>query len=142
MTTPCRHAFVSIAATLTMTLSLAACVSAPSRPVLDQPTATGTGLLSIRFENSNRESVDVYLIGAKREWLLGRVATGAIATLRLPDEALAERSMVQLAVLAGQHPTFAVAREPRAVLSAAQPPAAMLAQRWTFSRGNLMSLRY
>ena len=34
----------------------------------------------IRFDNDAREHVHVYLIGEKREWLLGRVEPGAMAT--------------------------------------------------------------
>lgn len=128
---------------MTMTLALGACVSAPLRPVLDGPISTETRPLTIRFDNLARESVDVYLIGAKREWLLGRVAPGAIASLRLPDGALAEGSMmVRLAVLAGERLTFAAARHARAVLTVGQPASAILSQRWTFSQGNLISLRY
>lgn len=141
MTTTRRRAFVSIAATMTMALALGACVSAPSRPVLDAPRATETHPLSIRFDNFDRKSVDVYLIGTKREWLLGRVAPGAIGSLRIPDEALAEGSkMVRLAVLAGERPTFQAARHPGARLTAAQPASVILSQRWTFSQGALMSL--
>ncbi len=142
MTTLCRHAFVSIAGTMTMTLALGACVSAPLRPVLDGPISTETRpRLTIGFENLARESVDVYLIGAKREWLLGRVAPGAIASLPLPDGALAEGSvMVRLAVLAGEQMTLAAARDARAVLTLAQPASAILSQRWTFSQGHLTSV--
>jgi hypothetical protein len=140
MTTLRRRAFVSIAATMTMTLALGACVSAPSRPVLNAPISTETRPLTIRFDNLARESVDVYLIGAKREWLLGRVAPGAIASLRLPDGALAEGSMmVRLAVLAGERPTFQAARHARATLTVAQPATAILSQQWRFSQGELTS---
>jgi hypothetical protein len=127
---------------MTMTLVLGACVSAPSRPV-DGPISTEAHPVTIRFDNRARESVDVYLIGAKREWMLGRVAPGAIASLPLPDGALAEGSMmVRLAVLAGERLTLAAARHPRAVLTVAQPPSAILSQRWTFSQGDLTSLQH
>jgi hypothetical protein len=142
MTTLCRRAFVSIAAISTMTLALGACASAPSRAVADKPFSLGTRPLTLRFENLARDNVDVYLIGEKREWLLGRVATGEIASLRLPDEALAEGTMLRLAVLAGERLTLAAARNPRAVLTTAQPLAVMLSQRWAFSRGSLTSLQH
>ena len=143
MITLCRRAFVSIAAAMTMSLAPVACASAPSRPVASQPISTVDELLSIRFDNPSRETVDVYLIGTKREWRLGRVAPGAVTTLRLPDEAFAEGSMmVRLAVLAGERVTFEAARDPHAVLTVAQPASEILSQRWTFSQGNLMSLRY
>lgn len=141
MTTIRRSAFVSIAATMTLTLALGACTSAASRPVLDGQLSTQTLPLNIRFDNLERESVDVYLIGPKREWRLGRVAPGAIATLRLPDDAFAQDAMmVRLAVLAGEPLTFAAARNPRSVLTVAQPASTMLSQEWTFSRGALTSV--
>lgn len=143
MITLSRRDFVSIAATTTMILALGGCASASSHPVQNRPVSTLADLLSIRFDNPSRETVDVYLIGTKREWRLGRVAPGAIASLRLPDEAFAEGTMmVRLAVLAGERVTLEAARDPRAVLTVAQPASTILSQRWTFSQGNLTSLRY
>ena len=142
MTTFCRRAFVSITATMSMTLALVACVSAPSRPALDRPGSTLAALLSVRFDNDSRESVDVYLIGEKREWMLGRVAPGAVASLRLPEEAFVQgETMVRLAVLAGERLTLAAARDPRAVFTVTQPASAIVTQRWTFTKGNLISLQ-
>jgi hypothetical protein len=141
MTTSCRSAFVSIAATIAITLALGACVRAPSRPVPDALQSTDARPATIRFDNLGRERVHVYLIGATREWLLGRVEPGAIATLRIPEGALAEGSMfVRLAVLAGERLTFEAARHPRARLTVAQPASAILSQRWRFSQGQLTSL--
>jgi len=141
MTTSGQRAFVSIAATMIITLALGACVRAPSRSVPDPLMSTYAGLLTIRFDNIGRERVDVYLIGVKREWMLGRVEPGAIASLRIPEEALAKGSMfVRLAVLAGEPLTFEAARNPRATLTIAQPASAILSQRWSFSQGELTSL--
>jgi hypothetical protein len=141
MTTLCRRAFVSIS--VTVTFALGACVSASSRPVPDRPISRGANLLSIHFDNLSRQAVDVYLIGTKREWMLGRVAPGGVANLRLPDEAFEGRSMtVRLAVLAGERESFAAARDPRAVFSITEPASAVLSQRWSFSEGNLVSLPY
>jgi hypothetical protein len=124
-----------------ITLALGACARASSRTVPDPLTSTYAGLLTIRFENTAGERVDVYLIGAKREWVLGRVEPGAIASLRIPDEALVEGSMfVRLAVLAGEPVTFEAARNPRVRLTIAQPASAILSQRWSFSHGELTSL--
>jgi hypothetical protein len=141
MTTSCRRAFVSITATMAITLALGACVRAPSRPVPDAQLLTDAHQFTIRFDNLGRERVHVYLIGPTREWLLGRVEPGAIETLRIPEEALAEGSMfVRLAVLASERLTFQAARHPRARLTVAQPASAILSQRWSFSQGNLTSL--
>jgi hypothetical protein len=124
-----------------ITLALGACVRAPSRSVPDPTTSSYAGLLSIRFENTARERVDVYLIGAKREWVLGRVEPGAIASLRIPDEAFAKGSMyVRLAVIPDEPLTFEAARNPRARLTIAQPASAILSQRWSFSQGQLTSI--
>ena len=141
MTTSYRRAFVSIAATIAITLELGACVRAPSRPVPDAQLLADAHQFTIRFDNLARERVHVYLIGATREWLLGRVEPGAIATLRIPEGSLAEGSMfVRLAVLAGERLTFEAARHPRARLTVAQPASAILSQRWSFSQGQLTSL--
>ena len=116
-------------------------LAAPSRPVPDRLMSTDARPLTIRFDNLARESVRVYLIGEKREWLLGRVEQGAIAFLRVPDAALTERStIVRLAVLVGEPATFEAARRAGA-LSVAQPASAILSQRWRFSRGDLTSMR-
>ena len=141
MTTPCRRAFVSIAATMIIALALGACIRAPSRPMPDRQMSTDTRMLTIRFDNFAHESVRVYLIGEKREWLLGRVEQGAIAILRVPDAVLTEGStIVRLAVLVGEPATLEAARHARA-LSVAQPASAILSQRWRFLRGDLTSMR-
>ena len=142
MTTSCRRAFVSLAVTMAITL-LGGCVSASARQVPDQPISRGASLLSIHFDNLSSQTVDVYLIGTKREWILGRVAPGGVASLRLPDEAFARGSMMaRLAVLAGQRKTFTAARDARAVFSITEPASAFLSKRWSFSQGNLLSLPY
>ena len=141
MTTSGQRAFVSIAATMIITLALGACVRAPSRSVPDPLMSTYAGLLTIRFDNTARERVDVYLIGVTREWVLGRVEPGAIASLRIPDEAFAKGAMyVRLAVIAGEPVTFAAARNPHAKLSIAQPASTILSQQWSFSQGELRPL--
>ena len=141
MTTRFGRAFVSIATTIAITLALGACVHAPPRGMPAGLMSTDTGPLTIRFDNLSRDRVDVYLIGAKREWLLGRVDPGAIANLRIPEEALAEGStFIRLAVLAGERLTFQAARHPRVKLTVAQPASAILSQRWSFSQGELTSV--
>jgi hypothetical protein len=141
MTTSRQRAFVSTAAIMTITLALGACIGASSHSEPNAPISIDALPLTIRFDNTARERVDVYLIGAKREWVLGRVEPGAIASLRIPEEVLAKGSMyVRLAVLAGEPLTFEAARNPRARLSIAQPAATILSQEWTFSQGELTPL--
>lgn len=142
MTTSSRRAFVSIAATIALTLALGACVRASSHSVQD-PISTDAGPLTIRFDNLGLERVDVYLIGGKRQWVLGRVEPGAIASLRIPEEAFADGSkFVRLAVIANEPVTFQAARNPRAKLTIALPPAAIVSQQWNFSQGELTSVEY
>lgn len=139
MTTSRQRAFVSIAAIMTITLGLNACAS--SRPESNARTAVDALPLTIRFDNFASERVDVYLIGVKRQWLLGRVEPGGIASLRIPEEVLAKGSMyVRLAVLAGEPVTFEAARDPRVKLTIAQPAATILSQEWKFTQGELTSV--
>jgi hypothetical protein len=142
MTTPRSRALVSIAAKVTLTLALVACVRAPSRAALDGPAPREGDRLTIRFDNNASEYVHVYLIGEQREWLLGRVEPGAIATLRIPAASLAESSrFVRLAVLQGERVTLQAARDPRATFTLPQPASAMLSQRWKFAQGQLTEVR-
>jgi hypothetical protein len=144
MTTPRVRSLVSFAAALTLTVSLGACAG-PSRLAQESPVPVGGSPLAVRFDNGARDYVHVYLVGDKREWLLGRVEPGARATLRIPDDALAGNpGSMRLAVLAGGRMSLRVAGETRAAMTLAQPASAILSQRWTFSQslaqGQLTSL--
>ena len=145
MTTPRTRAIVSLAATMTLTLGLAACARGPARPAVGGAAVAAAPPLAIRFDNDGRERVLVYLIGEQREWLLGRVEPGARATLRVPDASLAgQPGFVRLAVLTGERVTMQAARDARATIATttvAQPASTILSQRWTFAQGQLTSLR-
>lgn len=135
MTTPHARSRVSLAAALTATLALGACAGGPARHAGREPARLPAPPIAVRFENEARDYVHVYLVGAKREWLLGRVAPGALAMLRIPDAALAgDLWSMQLAVLVGERATLRAADDPRAAITLAQPAAAILAHRWTFSK--------
>jgi hypothetical protein len=135
-----RRALVSSLATITILLTLVACFQPAS--VRGGPSPLDDDLLAFRFDNGASEHVHVYLIGEKRQWLLGRVEAGAIATLRIPEESLAGNSaFVRLAVIAGERLTLQAARNTRATLTLAQPVSAILTQRWSFSQGRLTSVR-
>jgi hypothetical protein len=135
-----RRALVSLLATMTISLTLVACFQAAS--VRGGPSPLDDGLLAFRFDNGASEHVHVYLIGEKRQWLLGRVEPGAIATLRIPEESLVENAkFVRLAVIAGERLTLQAARNPRATITLAQPASAILSQQWMFSQGTLTSVR-
>ena len=140
MSTPKAGTLVSLTAALAMTLTLGACVAGPSRSTSNAPSPVEAGPLTIRFDNGAREHVHVYLIGQRREWLLGRVEPGAIATLRLPDASLADDpGFVRLAVLSGGGVTLRAARDPRARLTIAQSASEIMSRRWRFAQGELTS---
>jgi hypothetical protein len=123
-----------------LTLALGACASAPVRAASTGPAPIEARQLSLRFDNHARSYVHVYLVGEKREWLLGRVEPGAVATLRIPDESMESGlGFVQLAVLAGGHLSLRAAREPGVELTIAQPASSILAQQWRFAQGQLTS---
>ena len=128
MTTLRLRALVSLGAILTF--SLAACAGAPARASLDGGAPTEETRSAIRFDNQGREHVHVYLVGQKREWLLGRVEPGATRMLRVPEEALADADeFVQVAVLAGGLMTLDAARDSRAQLSILQPATRIMSRR-------------
>jgi hypothetical protein len=140
MTTPRARTLVSLTVALLLTLTLGACAGVPQRTTPEGPSSLYDRAPTVRFDNGGREHVHVYLIGQRREWLLGRVEPGAIATLRLPDASLADDpGFVQLAVVTGGGVTQRAARDPRARMSIAQPASAILSQGWRFAQGELTS---
>jgi hypothetical protein len=135
MTTPRIRSLVSFAAALTVALALAGCASTPSRLASGGVARTDELSVTIRFDNGARDYVHVYLVGEKRQWLLGRVEVGARATLRIPQDALAEDAgLMRLAVLEGQRMTSHAVGDARAATTIRQPMGAILSQRWTFSQ--------
>jgi hypothetical protein len=145
MTTPRVRFLVSLATALTVSLTLGACASAPSHFASDAPASLDDAAHNVRFDNTGREFVHVYLIGAQREWHLGRVEAGARSTLRIPDEALSEEAgFMQLEVIVGERVTLGARTASRKILTIAQPGASLVGQRWTFSQtpatGQLTSL--
>lgn len=139
MTTPRPYVLVSLTAMTIMTLALGACAG-PARSAVEEPSPVAAAPVTLRFDNQASSFVHVYLVGDKREWLLGRVEPGATAALRIPDDALGSNpGFVQLAVIAGAHVTQQAARDVRAQLTIAQPASVMLAQRWRMSQGQLTS---
>jgi hypothetical protein len=134
------RALVSLAATMTLTVGLSGCATAPSHH-LDNPAPVESHAQTIRFDNGGREYVHVYLIGHQREWLLGRVEPGAVATLKLPDESMTDASgFVQLAVISGERATLRASRDLRARTTMLQPISSIVQQRYQFAQGELLSL--
>ena len=133
MTTPRTRSLVSRVAVLTLTFALCGCASASSRHAQDVSTIATDAPPSIRFDNDAPEYVHVYLVGLRREWLLGRVAPGARATLRVPQDALAEEEgPMRLAVLMGERITYRAATDVRTASALPRPAAEILSREWTF----------
>lgn len=145
MTTPRIRSLVSLAAAACIALSIGACATASPRLASDASASDDDIPRTVRFDNTGREFVHVYLVGEQREWHLGRVEPGARKTLRIPDEALADDAgSMQLAVIVGERVTLGAKRASRTILTIAQPSGLLLGQRWTFSQtpasGQLTSL--
>ena len=137
MITPGARSTVSLLslATALTTLTLGACARAPSVESAISPERP-----AIRFDNAARTYVDVYFVGPTREWWIGRVAPGARAMLRIPDEArLASAGFARLAVLADAPLSAAASRDPRATFTISQPTWDLMGQRWTFSQAQFAS---
>jgi hypothetical protein len=122
-------------------VALGGCAGAAPRQAAEGWAPAEARPLAIRFDNDGRDYVHVYLVAERRQWLLGRVEPGAIATLRIPAAALAMHSgPMQLAVIAGGRVTLQAARDARVQLTIAQPASHILSQQWRFAQGQLTSL--
>jgi len=135
MTTIRSRSLVSLAAALALTLATGGCAGNPTRSALNDPAPRAARQLAINFDNEARQYVHVYLVGQKREWLLGRVEPGAHTALRIPVEAMSDDTWnMRLAVLAGDRVTMQVASKPGVQVTIAQPAGQLLAQKWTFTQ--------
>ena len=132
MTTPRIRSLVSLSL-VAVTLAVSGCASASLRQPADASIASDLPSPTVRFDNDARDYVHIYLVGSRREWWLGRVAPGARATLRVPQEALAEEGTLQLAVMVGERMQLKAAVEPRAELTLGESMAGLVTQRWTYS---------
>jgi hypothetical protein len=135
MTTPRVRTIVSRAAALALSLVLGACAGRQSAASDAAATVSPARPLTVRFDNEAQVHVHVYLVGERREWLLGRVAPGARATLRIPAEAATEQpAFVRLAVLSNTSVSMRAARDPRAAITIAQPTSDLVSQRWAYTQ--------
>lgn len=139
-TTRTTVSLLSLVATLSATVLLGACASAPPAVAWDGSNVTSERPLTLSFENEAQTYVDVYLINQRQQWRLGRIAPGARTTLRVPEEALdVTAGFVRLAVLEGVPISADAARDPRATFTIVQSTSQLLAQRWTFWQTPLAS---
>ena len=145
MTTPRIRSVVSLAAALSLTLTLGACATASPQLASDAAMHADDAPRTVRFDNAGREYVHVYLISEQREWLLGRVEPGARSSLRIPAEATSEDAgWMQIAVVVGERVTLGARQASRKLITIVQPGTDLFGQRWTFSQtpatGQLTSL--
>lgn len=133
MLTPATRATVSALVMFTATLGLGGCAGRATSAARDDAFVTPERRLVIRFDNEAQRYVDVYLIGERRQWYLGRVAAGAKTTLRIPPTAVETADEVmRLAVLSETPQSIQVLRDPRATLTIAQPASYLVSQSWTY----------
>ena len=137
MTTPRTPGLVSLTATLTITLALGACASASHAGQGVGPRVEGRAP-ELRFDNDSPEFVQVYVIDDRRQWLLGKVAPGAIAMLRVPQSSLrGAAGPIRLAVIPGARLTLEAARDPGATFTLPLSASSMMGNQWKFAQGQL-----
>jgi len=112
---------------------VASCMHQMAPP--EQRISAGT----ITFHNQGRDRIQVYLIGDKEDWLLGRLESLETAHLRLPESvsAAADGSVV-LAVLPGWSRVLAPRVDRRAVLSMRERGGDLPGEEWSFVNGQLL----
>ena len=103
-------------------------------PLQGERLFTGT----ITFRNQGPDRIQVYLIGEKADWLLGRLEPLETAHLRLPESSYAtgEESVV-LAVLPGWSRSLAPRGDRRAALSLKEYTRNLPGEEWHFVNGQL-----
>jgi len=93
---------------------------------------------TITFHNNSRDRIQVYVVGAKESWLLGRLEPYETARLRLPESfAAIPDEAVALAVLPGWSRSLAPRTDRRASLSIAEQGGDLAGEEWSFVNGQL-----
>ena len=136
-----RRAAVALLGAFSAALAVSACATGAPAPAAGAfaPAARP----AVVAENGGGEWLDVYLVHELGEWHLGRLAPGARTALPLPAAFRADATgLVRLVALAGTARTTRPSRDPRAVVTIAQPVTHVLGQRWTFAHGQLTGLRF
>jgi hypothetical protein len=124
-------------ASLAASVLIASCASY-RRPAMSEATRTET----IIFQNRSPDRIQIYLIGEKQDWLLGRLDPLETARLRLPASAWEEsREAVVLAVLPGWTKSLAPRSDRRATLSIAEIASNLPGGHWSFANGQLQGPR-
>jgi hypothetical protein len=93
---------------------------------------------TITFHNQGRDLVQVYLVGEKEDWLIGRLEPLETARLALPQFGFASAARsVALAVLPGWSKNLEPRRDPRATFSIDEVTDDLAGEVWFFVGGQL-----
>jgi hypothetical protein len=93
---------------------------------------------TITFHNQGRERVQVYLVGEKEDWFIGRLEPLETARLALPQFGFTSASRsVALAVLPGWSKNLEPRRDPRATFSIDEVTDGLAGEEWFFVSGQL-----
>src|SRR5699024_2849156 len=97
---------------------------------------------TITFRNSGRDRIQVYLIGERENWLLGRLEPLQTARLRLPESSfVVTGEAVVLAVLPGWSRSLEPRADHRATMSIAERGTELAGEEWLFVNGQLQGPR-
>jgi len=118
-------------------LLIVSCTQHQGPAPLPEPSAR-----TITFHNSSRDRIQVYLVGQKESWLLGRLEGMETARLRLPESSsdLWDEGVV-LAVLPGWARSLAPRADHRVALSITEPGRDLPGEEWIFVNGQLQGPR-
>lgn len=121
------------AVTLSAALVIASCVQHNAAPLQNDNTPTVT----ITFRNQSRDRIQVYLVGEKEDWLLGRLEALETAHLSLPAASIAAAQSVVIAVIPDWSRSLQPRRDRRAVLSIKERTYNLAGEEWIFVDGQL-----
>jgi hypothetical protein len=124
-------------AALAAVILIASCAQhQPSSPQPSTPART------ITFHNHGRDRIQVYLVGEKENWLLGRLEPMESARLRLPESVSDQtREAMVLAVLPGWSRNLAPSRDRHAALSMTEVGMNLPDEEWSFVNDQVLGPR-
>lgn len=119
--------------TLAACLVIASCAS-PGAKSAGRPEPSAT----ITFHNQARDRIQIYLVGEKEDWLIGRLEPLQTAHLALPQFGIASAPLgVALVVIPGWSGNAQPRRDPRAAVSIDQVSDNLPGEEWIFLNGQL-----
>lgn len=120
-------------ATLAACLLIASCIQPGAGPTSRPPSGP-----TITFRNQDRDRVQVYLVGEKQDWLIGRLESMETAHLPLPELGLAATTQpVALVVVPGWARNLRPRQDPHATVSINEISDNLPGEEWIFAAGQL-----